>query len=106
MSSRFSLRVLHIWTIFENPLIVHRRKKLLFQRLLMNLQFVSPLQSYQDPTAVHTNERGTLISPSNDSALVITEGSKTATVPFEEPVTDTTLLPPRRYPQRVHRPPE
>ena len=38
MSSRFSLRVLHIWTIFENPLIVYRRKKLLFQRLLMNLQ--------------------------------------------------------------------
>ena len=64
----------------------------------------SPLQSH--PPAVHSNEGGTLVSPSNDSVPVITEGSETATLPVEEPVTDMTPLPPRRYPQRVHKPPE
>ena len=53
-----------------------------------------PLQSYQDPPAVHSNEGGTLVSLSNDLIPVITEGSKTATLPVEESVTDTTPLPP------------
>ena len=55
-----------------------------------------PLQSYQDPPAVHSNEGGTVGSPPNDSVPVITEGSVTATLPVEEPVTDTTPLPPQR----------
>ena len=67
-------------------------------------QIASPLQSYQDPPAVHLNEEGTLVSSSNDLVPVTTE--ETATLPVEEPVTDTTPSPPRRYPQRVRRPPE
>ena len=63
----------------------------------------SPLQ---DPPTVYSNEGGTVVPPSNDSVPVITEGSETATLPVEEPVTDTTPLPPRRYPQHVHRPHE
>ena len=55
-------------------------------------QIASPLQSYQDPPAVHLNEGGTLAS-SNDLISVIMKGSETATLPVEEPVTDTT------YPQ-------
>ena len=31
-----------MWTVFEEPLIVYRRKKLLFQRLLMNLKLRHP----------------------------------------------------------------
>ena len=69
-------------------------------------QIASPLQFYQDPPAIHSNEGGTLVSSSNDSVSVTTEESKTATLPVEEPVTDTTPSPPRRYPQRVRRPPE
>ena len=57
-------------------------------------QIASPLQSYQDPPAVHSNEGGTLVSSSNDSVSVTTEGSDTATLPIEEPVTDTTHSPP------------
>ena len=67
------------------------RKKLLSQRLLMNHQL---LHHYKDPTAVHSNEGGTLVSPSNDSVPVITEGYETAALPVEEPVTDTNPLPP------------
>ena len=53
-------------------------------------QIASPLQSYQDPPAVHSNEGGTLVS----SVSVTTEGSEIATLPIEEPVTDTTPSPP------------
>ena len=63
----------------------------------------SPLQ---EPPAVYSNEGGTVVPPPSDSVPVITEGSETATLPVEEPVTDTTPLPPRRYSQRVCRPPE
>ena len=52
------------------------------------------LHHYKDPPAVHSNEGGTLVSPSNDSVPVITGGYKTATLPVEEPVTDTNPLPP------------
>ena len=62
--------------------------------------------SLQEPPAVYSNEGGTVVPPPSDSVPVITEGSETATLPVEEPVTDTTPLPPRRYPQRVRRPPE
>ena len=44
-----------------------------------------PLQSYQDPPAVHLNEGGIVVSPSNDSVPAIMEGSETATLPDEEP---------------------
>ena len=56
-------------------------------------EVASLLQSYQDPPAVHSNEGGTLASSSNDLISVIMKGSETATLPVEEPVTDTT------YPQ-------
>ena len=36
-------------------------------------QIASPLQSYQDPPAVHSDERGILVSSSNDSISVTTE---------------------------------
>ena len=57
-------------------------------------QIASPLQSYQDPPAVHSNEGSTLVLSSNDLVSVTTEGSETATLPIEEPVTDTTPSPP------------
>ena len=63
----------------------------------------SPLQ---EPPAVYSNEGGTVVPPPSDSVPVITEGSETAILPVEEPVTDTTPLLPRRYSQRVRRPPE
>ena len=63
----------------------------------------SPLQ---EPPAVYSNEGGTVVPPPSDSVPVITEGSETVTLPVEEPVTDTTPLPPRHYSQRVCRPPE
>ena len=50
----------------------------------------SPLQ---EPPAVYSNEGGTVVPPPSDSVPVITEGSETATLPVEEPVTDTTPLP-------------
>ena len=57
-------------------------------------QVALPLQSYQDPPAVHSNEGGTLVSSSNDSVPVTTGESETATLPVEETVTDTTPSPP------------
>ena len=57
-------------------------------------QIASLLQSYQDPPAVHSNEGGALVSSSNDSVSITTEGSETATLPIEGPVTDTTPSPP------------
>ena len=48
----------------------------------------------QEPPAVYSNEGGTVVPPPSDSVPVITEGSETATLPVEEPVTDTTPLPP------------
>ena len=63
----------------------------------------SPLQ---DPPAVYSNEGGTVVPPPNDSVLVIQKDQRLLTLPVEEPVTDTTPLPPQRYSQRVRRPPE
>ena len=83
-----------VWTIFEKPLIVHMQEEVTVPEVVDESQIATPLQSYQDPPAVHSNEGGTLVSSSNDSVSVTMEGSETASLPIEEPVTDTTPSPP------------
>ena len=74
----------HLWKTIDSP-----REEVAVPEIADESQIASPLQSYQDPPAVHSNEGGTLASSSSDSVPVIMKGSETATLLVEEPVTDT-----------------
>ena len=62
-------RVDHLRKTVDSP----QKQEVTVPEIIDEFPIASSLQSYQDPPAIHLNEGGTVVSPSNHSVPVVTE---------------------------------